>query len=80
VAEFNGTDDLAKLSGGYLLGDWLKRAKKIANVSGDVDDLRPQKMLLYSAHVFLKFFWPFLFLLFFKGWNSACPSICYPRS
>jgi hypothetical protein len=52
VAEFNGSQELARLSGGYLLGDWLKRAKKVANTTSAGDEQKngtAQKMLLYSA-------------------------------
>jgi hypothetical protein len=46
VAEFNGSEELARLSGGFLLGDWLTRARKAANAS---EHLSPQKMILYSS-------------------------------
>jgi len=55
VAEFNGRKELARLSGGYLLGHWLKRAKRLldsakGNKSNSSNDkLQPMKMVLYSA-------------------------------
>uniref|UniRef100_A0AC34RII0 Acid phosphatase n=1 Tax=Panagrolaimus sp. JU765 TaxID=591449 RepID=A0AC34RII0_9BILA len=45
INEFND-DKLAKYRGGYLLGDWLTRTKKVAE--GKQKD--PSKMMLYSSH------------------------------
>uniref|UniRef100_A0A914QV13 Acid phosphatase n=1 Tax=Panagrolaimus davidi TaxID=227884 RepID=A0A914QV13_9BILA len=39
-------DNLHKFRGGFLLGDWLQRAKNVANKSQS----DPSKMLLYSSH------------------------------
>ncbi|KAE9547464.1 hypothetical protein FO519_009323, partial [Halicephalobus sp. NKZ332] len=45
INEFDD-DKLSKLRGGYLLGDWVNRAKKVARG----DQKEPSKMILYSAH------------------------------
>jgi hypothetical protein len=39
------TDKLAKLRGGYLLGDWLDRALRVREGKQN----KPTKMLLYSS-------------------------------
>uniref|UniRef100_A0AC34GXS3 Acid phosphatase n=1 Tax=Panagrolaimus sp. ES5 TaxID=591445 RepID=A0AC34GXS3_9BILA len=43
--EFSSVN-LHKFRGGFLLGDWLQRAKNVANKSQS----NPSKMLLYSSH------------------------------
>ncbi|KAI1732964.1 histidine phosphatase superfamily (branch 2) domain-containing protein [Ditylenchus destructor] len=45
IAEFNSTN-LGLLRGGYLLGDWLRRIKKVA----EGNNPKVSKMVLYSAH------------------------------
>ncbi|KAI6238634.1 Testicular acid phosphatase-like protein [Aphelenchoides fujianensis] len=40
------TPELVRLRGGFLLGDWLKRADRVARGK----QRKPQKMLLYSSH------------------------------
>ncbi|KAH7666387.1 Histidine acid phosphatase family protein, partial [Aphelenchoides avenae] len=45
ISQFN-KQALYRLRGGYLLGDWLKRAKAVS--SGK--QKKPKKMMLYSSH------------------------------
>ncbi|KAF7639985.1 putative GTP-binding protein 6 [Meloidogyne graminicola] len=50
IAEFNSHEKLSRLSGGYLLGDWLGRMKQLVNTNQTKEALLASKMVLYSAH------------------------------
>lgn len=55
IAQFNANDEMRQLSGGFLLGDWLKRALEMASGEYEKETIvngvvkKPRKMMLYSA-------------------------------
>jgi hypothetical protein len=48
ISEFNKAD-LARLRGGFLLADWVRRAELVSNDHQE----NPSKMMLYSSVSFL---------------------------